>query len=281
MTRVSFNIPVVVLSVKVYRALLVAYPTAFQQEYGPQMIEVFRDCCLRAFKHGGRKGIAKLWATTLIDLIQSLVTEHSQKETHMKKVMRPEEIRRAGWALMSGAVSFVLSILITMAQDSDWSVFPMLLLIFVSLPLLVFGILGLRARYGEHVGGFGKNILLIGAILAPVTSLIGFFLTRDPFWVFAYAGPAILFVCLTLFGIVALSTRPLPRWNLLPVLAGFSYPAMILSYLGMALSTGDWTGNAGLSPSVIVILIIIQGIALLALGYILKSDVPGDAAVMA
>ena len=51
-----------------------------------------------------------------------------------------------------------------MAQASDWSVFPMLLLIFVGLPLLVFGVLGLR-RYGEHVGGFGKNILLIGAIL--------------------------------------------------------------------------------------------------------------------
>ncbi|HEU4744612.1 MAG TPA: hypothetical protein VFS61_05210, partial [Anaerolineales bacterium] len=62
---------------------------------------------------------------------------------------------------------------------------------------------------------------------------------------------------------------------------GFSYPAMILSYLGMALSTGDWTGNAGLSPSVIVILIILQGIALLALGYILKADVPEEKIVTA
>ena len=75
MTRVSFNIPVVVLSVKVYRALLVAYPTAFQQEYGPHMIEVFRDCCLRAFKQNGRKGIVKLWGITLLDFIESLVTE--------------------------------------------------------------------------------------------------------------------------------------------------------------------------------------------------------------
>ena len=81
MTGISFSIPIVVLSVKVYQTLLVAYPTAFRQEYGPQMTEVFRDCCLRAFKHSGRKGIVKLWAITLIDLIQSLVTEHSQKET--------------------------------------------------------------------------------------------------------------------------------------------------------------------------------------------------------
>jgi hypothetical protein len=245
------------------------------------MIEVFRDCCLRAFREGGRRGIVRLWGITLFDLIQSLVTEHTQKETQMKKEMRPEDIRRAGWALIAGAGSFVLSILMTISQHSNWSVFPMLLLIFVSLPLLVFGVLGLRARYGDHVGSFGKNILLIGAILAPITSLIGFFLARDPFWILAYAGPAVLFVCLTLFGIVALNTRPLPRWNLLPVLAGFSYPAMILSYVVTAFSTEDWTGYAGLSSSVIVILIIIQGIALLALGTILKADLPTESAVTA
>ena len=281
MTGISFTTPIVAISVKVYRALLVAYPTAFQQEYGPEMIEVFQDCCLRAFRQSGRKGIVKLWGITLLDFIQSLVTEHAQKETQMKKEMRPEDIRRAGWALMSAAGSFVLSILMTMSQDSDWSVFPMLLLIFVSLPLLVFGVLGLRARYGEHVGGFGKNILLIGAILAPITSLIGFFLARDPFWILAYTGPAVLFVCLTLFGIVALNTRPLPRWNVLPVLAGFSYPAMILSYLVTAVSTGDWTSYTGLSASVIVILITIQGVALLALGTILKADLPKESAVTA
>jgi hypothetical protein len=40
MTRIPFTTPLVAVSVKVYRALLVAYPTAFQKEYGPEMMPI-------------------------------------------------------------------------------------------------------------------------------------------------------------------------------------------------------------------------------------------------
>src|SRR5688572_3201200 len=178
MTNKSTDLPIVAFSVRVYQLLLLAYPTQFQQEYGLQMAQVFHDCCLRTIRQGGTNGMFKLWVITLLDLAQSVIAEHMQKEAQMKKEMKPEDIRRAGWAFILGAISFVLGIFLAIMEYSNgnWSLFALLSLVFVSLPLLVFGVLGLRTRYGEKVGAFGKNILLVGAILGPVTSIIGFFL---------------------------------------------------------------------------------------------------------
>ena len=64
--------PIIALSVRVYQALMLAYPTTFQQEYGSHMAHVFRDCCLRAFRQGGANGMARLWLFTLLDFIHSI-----------------------------------------------------------------------------------------------------------------------------------------------------------------------------------------------------------------
>lgn len=278
----SGKMPVVEFSVNLYRILLFAYPAKFQREYGCEMAQVFRDACLRATRQNGLNGMLKLWSVTLLDLAQSVITEHTHKETQMKKEMKPEDVRRAGWALIWGGISFTLSIFLAITEASDWSPLALLLQIFISLPLLVFGILGLRIRYGEQTGSFGKNILLVGAILGPATSLIGFFLMNmDPFWFIIYSGPAVLFICLTLFGLAVLNTQPMPRWNILPVIAGLSYPAVLLFYILTSIATGGWSGSELPADAVIIILITIQGIALLALGYILKSDVPEESPAIA
>jgi hypothetical protein len=273
----------VTFSVKLYQVLLAAYPSRFQQEYGPHMVQVFQDCCLRTVRQSGPNGMLKLWGITLLDLTQSVISEYMQKETQMKREMKPEDIRRAGWALILGAISFVLGIFLAIIEYSNgnWSLFALLTLVFVSLPLLVFGVLGLRTRYGKKVGRFGRSILLIGAILGPVTSVIGFFFRSiDPLWFVIYAGPAVLFICLTLFGIAAIFTKPLPRWNTLPVLAGLSYPAIIIFYIITSVMTGDWSGS-NVPDAAYIILVTIQGIALLALGYLLKADVPEEKTVIA
>lgn len=271
---------IVAFSVKSYQLLLVAYPIKFQQEYGLQMVQVFRDYCLRTIRQSGNHGMLKLWMITLLDLIQSVISEHSQKETAMKQEMKPEDIQRAGWALILGAISLVIGIFSIVLKDSNWSMF-VVLLVFVSLPLLVFGILGLRARYGKKVGSFGKNILLVGAILGPVTSILGFFLMAIyPLWFITFMGPAILFVCLTLFGVAALYTKPMPRWNSLPILAGLSYPASMFFYIITSLLTEDWSGSS--IPDIVnILLIVMQSIALVVLGYILKADASEEIAVLA
>ena len=273
----------VTFSVKFYQVLLAAYPSKFQQEYGPHMVQVFQDYCLHTIRQRGTSGMLKLWMITLLDLVQSVISEYMQKETQMKKEMKPEDIRRAGWALILGAISFILGSFLAIIEYSNgnWSLFALLSLVFVSLPLLVFGVLGLRNQYGEKGGRFGRSILLIGAILGPITSVIGFFLMAiEPFWFVIYAGPAVLFSCLTLFGIAALRTKPMPRGNGLPVIAGLSYPALIIFYIITSVMTGDWSSSS-VPDGLYVILVTIQGIALLGLGYILKADVPDETAVIA
>lgn len=267
------ELPIVALSVKVYQALLVAYPAKFQQEYGSQMVQVFQDCCLRTVRQGGTNGIIRLWAITLLDLVQSVISEYSQKEIEMKKEMKPQDIRRAGWALMLGSVVFSLGIFTMMLLNNSWYV-AIALVALISMPLLAFGLFGLQRRYGDQTGGFGKNILLIGAIIGLLISIIGYFgevgLLGGGYsspWILIWAGPAVLFTCLVVFGVVALFKKPLPRWNILPFLAGFWFP--------VAFVIGTPMNSEG------IILFIIQGIALVALGYILKSDVPEETAAPA
>lgn len=280
------NINLITFSVRAYEMLLHAYPARFQQKYGLEMVQVFQDCCLRALRQGGTNGIVKLWAITLLDLIQSVISEHSHKEVQVKKEMKPEDIRMAGWALIWGAVAFVIGNLLLFVRSPLWGI-SLILVTFLSMPLLIVGLLAVRNRYGEKIGEFGKNILLMGIILGPLMNFIGLFGTGDPGQLqgvrFIVAllfiiGPSVLFACLTLFGFVALYKKPLPRWNVVLVLAGVWYPILTLIYFVVSMRTGDWDGDANISRLRVVssILCPIQGVALAALGYLLKSDAPEE-----
>lgn len=278
MKQSSSNIASVAFSIRVYQLLLSMYPSRFRKEYGTHMTQAFRDCCLRAAKHNNSGGMMKLWLVTLIDFVQSVVSEHLQKEIEMKKEMKPEDIRLAGWALMVGSVVFSLGIFVGFTQFDNWYVMIALVAL-ISMPLLAFGLLGLRRRYGDQVGGFGKNILLIGAIIGPLASIIGYFGEVGPIdggnesiWVLIFAGPIVLFACLALFGVIALFRKPLPRWNGLPLVAGVGFPFLYL----LAVITG--------SPNLFGLLIVvltIQSVAWVMLGYLLKSDVPEESVSVA
>jgi hypothetical protein len=281
------NISQVMFSVRMYQLLLHAYPAKFRQDYGPHMAQVFQDCCLRMVRQGGANGMARLWVVTLLDLAQSVISEHAHKEIEMKKEMKPEDIRMAGWALIMGAVTFAIGMLSQLIGGPDFWTIGTALVILLSLPLLVIGLLGVRSRYGDNVGGFGRNILLAGAILGPLTCLITFvggvtqLVREDLGWILLYVGLAVLLACLALFGIVALYKRPLPRWNVVPVIAGVWYPILIFYWFVPLVSPGAWEGRLNIPDSVSIILLTIQSIALAALGYILRSDVPEEAAATA
>lgn len=280
--------PIIAISVKVYQALLVAYPAKFQQEYGLHMVQVFRDCCLRTVRQSGKSGMAGLWAVTLFDYIQSVVSEHRQKETEIKKELKSEDLRMAGWALILGGLAFIISLWGYLIRRYAYSNVSDVLLPFLCMPLFIVGLLAMRSRYGKAVGAFGKNILLAGAILGPLTSLIGIVLRGiaqaswsqigEMGWALMVGGPAVVLACLALFGIVAFYKKPFPRWNILPFLAGFWFPALFIAWFVAFLNTGDTTNVVeGISSNVIIIsLLTLQGIALAALGYILRSDAPEE-----
>lgn len=189
----------------------------------------------------------------------------------MKKEMNSDAIRMAGWGLMAGGVIFVSAVY---SIQIAWGL--AIATYFLSMTLLVIGLLGLRSRYSERIGGLG-SILLIGAVLGSLTSIMGLVgaSVDENLAFYFFAGPAVLFICLSIFGLVALYTKPLPRWNVLLVIAGLWYPIFFVAAFFIAESNG-WTSWMRISNIIDHALLILQGLALIGLGYILKSDAPQE-----
>lgn len=281
MKRMPQDDPIIAFSVKVYQVFLIAYPTKFRQEYASHMLQVFRDSCLRAFRQNGTNGILKLWAITLFDLLRSLIEEYLQKETYMTK---SKFIRLSGWSLMLGSVAFPLFTFSALVESNFYDPYmrlnvfvfynPGLVLgIWISSILLAVGILGLRARYGEEVGFAGKKFLLIGAIAGPAIGLLGVFgsVAKVIIWAefLLYAGNITLLACLTIFGILALRVKPLPRWNGLPFISGLWFPVLLPA--AQIANANGVSGNLILNVAKGTLLL--QSIALFILGYILQANV--------
>ena len=63
------------LSDRVYRILLAAYPLEFRRRYSPEMAQVFRTCCRQAYNHSGAPGVMRLWLPALWDWAWSAAGE--------------------------------------------------------------------------------------------------------------------------------------------------------------------------------------------------------------
>ena len=61
------------LSEKLYRLLLVAYPREHRREYGELMVQLFRD---RMRRDGGGLGSLNVWLEMIVDLVGSALKEH-------------------------------------------------------------------------------------------------------------------------------------------------------------------------------------------------------------
>jgi len=66
------------LSSRVYKLLLIAYPSAFRREYGRQMQQVFRDCYRDEARRNKNLALAGYWMRTLLDLAVTAVKERSE-----------------------------------------------------------------------------------------------------------------------------------------------------------------------------------------------------------
>jgi len=279
MTKMPMDPPIIVFSVKIYKVLLAAYPAKFRMEYGSLMSQVFRDCCLRAFRQNGTKGMLQLWVLTLFDLLRSLIEEYLQKETFMTK---SKFIRLSGWSFMLGAVAFFVSTLSALVKSNFYDPYMRLnvfvfyntglvLALWIGTILLAVGGLGLRARYGAQVGSSGQSFLLIGAIAGSIIGLLGVIgaVLKVIIWaeLLLYTGNMVLLACLTIFGISVLRTKPLPRWNGLPFIAGLWFPVLLPSIM---------IANANGAPGSLIlniakVTLVLQSIALFMLGYVLQA----------
>jgi hypothetical protein len=274
--------PGLFLSLHLYRLLLLAYPSRFRQGYGSQMLQLFQDCCLRALGQRGAAGLLNLWAITLLDFLRSVLEQHLHKEAD---VSRSQLIKISGWAFLLGSFGFLGLLL-----GSDVYAIPGAV---ISSILLAVGMLGLRAHYGEKVGRLGRDSLMAGAIAVVVYYIlllaIGL-LIRDPWtlrvqfsrgaWVLFFGGPAVALPSLAIFGLAALRSKPLPRLNWLPALAGLLYPLVFLYGAAYVLThNGSYIPDAaaadplwGLLQSLALLALGLQFLSLFALGLMLITD---------
>lgn len=187
-----------------------------------------------------------------------------------------EFIKFSGWAFIAGSFAFI-----TILSNSDPLAFPGSV---ISTLLLAAGMLSLRAGYGETVSRFGRNILLLGVIgpillcivIASMALIYGSGNLTDAeveakgLWIVIFGGPAVSLPGLTLFGLAALSSKPMARFNWLPVFAGIWYPVFYFFLAGYLFThNGVYPGQYQMAFNMMHLM---QFLALCMLGSILVSD---------
>ena len=218
---------------------------------------------------------------TLLDYLFSVLEEHTRKEIGMSK---SQLVKFSGWAFILGAFAFV-----TILSGSDALAFPGSV---ISAILLAVGMWGLRARYAEKAGGFGRTVLLAGAVgtalyylglilLVLVAVQPGIrpraeSLVNSGLWVLLFGGPVVVLLGLTMFGLAALRSQPMPRFNWLPALAGIWYPAFYFSIVAYIFTrNGEYPGQYEVLFNLMNLM---QFLTLCVFGAILNSDTPRETA---
>ena len=182
---------------------------------------------------------------------------------------KPDLIRRSGRFFVAGAFAFI-----TILTGWDPIAIPGSA---VSAMLRGVGMLSLRQGCDERIGRLGRNMLILGSsgpagwvIGILFMSLKGVEAVQKGLWVLLFVGPAVSLLGLTLFGLAALVSKPLPRLNWLPLLAGIWYPVTYVLFSVYDIS------HKGVFPDqyipAIVLMVVIQFITLCSLGFTLISD---------
>ena len=189
---------------------------------------------------------------------------------------KPELIKRSGRLIIASAFAFI-----TLLIGWDPIAIPGSV---VSAILLAAGMSRLRAAYGERAGSLGRSMLLLGmfgpillciviasmALVYSSRNLTNAEIDAKGLWIVIFGGPAISLLGLTLFGLTALRSKPMPRLNWLPVLAGIWYPVTYVLFSIYDIS------HKGVFPDqylpALVLMVVIQFLVLCILGFVLMGD---------
>lgn len=94
------------ISCRIYRILLAAYPADFRREYGPSMLQVFRDSASDATTREGKFTRAKFWFAILGDLVVSASRQHIE---NVREVNGPMNNMRRDLIAVVGCAVIILT----------------------------------------------------------------------------------------------------------------------------------------------------------------------------
>ena len=199
------------VSERVYRLLLLAYPLEFRREYGPSMVQLFRDCC-REDTRDSHSGLWRLWLRTLLDLVQTAPKEHLEKLRKENSVMK--HLRNDALALF-GCIGIIVIALGLLSYGRKHEVASILIFGYALDALVTAGVIG--------------NLIVF--LLVKTTRLNSL---RIALWTFLVSNAALLFIA------VLIGNRVDPQFRVVPVLIG--YTVSFLFWFGLHWMWGKSSG---------------------------------------
>lgn len=272
-------------STGLYGLLIALYPQSFRHEYGPHMAQVFRDCCRETYRKDGPLGMVSLWAFTLLDLFKSVVEEHMHKETAMSKA---NFVRLSGWGLVVAGLSHALGIFASTGQSFLWrnlgvryatSDSVVAVLVVGSAVLLVTGVLGLFLRYQDQIDRGGKITLMGGMVFGILNALVSLplLLTEsDLVWTLWFSSFLLMFLSLTVLGLLALGKGWMKRREELALLACAAWPVAGIVVIVLEQIFPPW--QIPFTEAIAGTAAVINAAALIVLGYSLQANFVVEAA---
>ncbi|HZG63064.1 MAG TPA: hypothetical protein VEY13_06070 [Rubrobacteraceae bacterium] len=113
------------LSAGVYGALLMLYPKEYREEYGPHMVQVFRDSCRHEVGRAGALGLVALLTRTVLDLLSTAVAERNKAPEVHREVEMKKWLGHIGGAVLMGLTWAVIwapvAVLLGLIVDPDGS----------------------------------------------------------------------------------------------------------------------------------------------------------------
>jgi hypothetical protein len=250
------------VSVRIYRALLVAYPKTFREHYETQMVQVFRDSIGEAYHHHGMPGLVDLWLHTFVDLfVTALMERFAERSQYM---FSPRIIMWAGVASAFGGVMWLFR-----AQEGGEITLPLALL------LTLAGLAALHLRQGKQASALGWAGFVLGLLGTGLLVLSSFFVPDTTPGMQFELGMSIMGIGYILIGLRTLQTKILHRSSamlsfVIGVLQiGFGFCVWLMYYL-----TPDPWNPMTIPASAAMLLFFSIGILWIALGATLAIN-PG------
>jgi hypothetical protein len=157
------------LSERLYQRLLAIYPAAYRREYGPLMLQLFRDLRRDTWRRGKRWDLAMLWLRVLGDVGTTAWAEHVS-EFRRSIVNKPVE--KFGvppnwgiWLIVSAAILAAGLLTKVLMSETGQSIF-LATAVLIAANLIAATIMEVVTRSGGAI--LGAMLILVASVLVPL-----------------------------------------------------------------------------------------------------------------
>jgi hypothetical protein len=195
------------------------YPADSRREYGPLMVQVFRDVTRDAYHSQGWAGILLWWCATFFDLVLTVFEQRRKVRFEMSKSMF---VQLAGIFLIVGGFCSAIAAFSQLQPDDHYTYYGiyqvLLWLLAPGFLLTGLGGVGLALRYDQALGTPGRWTLYLSSF-GMLVMTVGLVATQiqDTFWNIWMVGGLIHTIGLTAFGLLHVRKPALPVFRALPL----------------------------------------------------------------